>query len=157
MQNPIFEFDILWRGVCWFSLGLPFALVGIAIRTGRINRWYLHTQPVPYMPPSSMYSLFPLSFAFFIPPIILPLPMSVEIREGIVFSAWAVCFVLMFVFPIWQPNFLKPKWLRKLEAEYPPDVIEYFRIEWSKLDRDEWARKIGTEDGMEELIRLVTD
>jgi hypothetical protein len=25
------------------------------------------------------------------------------------------------------------------------------------MDRDEWARKIGTKEGFEELIRMVTD
>ncbi len=63
----------------------------------------------------------------------------------------------MLVFPLWKPRFLKPKWLQRLEAQYPPDAIEIFKQEWKKIDRDEWARKIGTEEGMKELIKLVTD
>ncbi len=147
----------MWRLVCWFSLGIPFFLLGIAIRQGWVNRWYLHTQFIPYMPPSTMYSLIPLSFAFFLPPIILALPISGEVKDILIFSTWGICFLLMMTFPIWKPNFLKPDWLRRLESKYPPDVIDYFRKEWKKMDRNEWAQKIRTEEGMEELIRRVTD
>ncbi len=61
------------------------------------------------------------------------------------------------IFPLWKPDFLKPEWLRRLEAQYPTDAIEMFKQEWKEMDRDEWARKIGTEEGMKELIKLVTD
>lgn len=147
----------MWRAFCMFSLGVPFFLLGLAIRQGWTNKWYLHTQLVPYMPPSTMYALFPLSLAFFLLPILFILPISQELKANLLIWGWGICFSLMLIFPIWKPNFLKPKWLRQLEAEYPPDVIAYFRQEWSKMDRDEWARKISTEEGLEELIRMVTD
>ncbi len=146
------------QGFCLFFLGIPFFLLGVAIRQGWVNRWYLHTQLIPYMPPSTMYGLIPFSFVFFLLPIIGVLPVRPELKGVLLLFGWVVCLLLaIVVFPIWKPNFLKPKWLRRLEAEYPPDVIAYFRQEWSKMDRDEWARKIGTEEGMEELVRLVTN
>jgi hypothetical protein len=149
----------MWRLICWFSLGIPFFLMGIAILrgTGRANRWYLYTQRIPYMPPSAAYIYFPLGCALSLPPLILALPIDGETKSNLVFITWGICFILIFVFPIWKPRFLKPKWLQRLEAQYPPDAIEMFEQEWKKIDRDEWARKIGTEDGMEELIKLVTD
>jgi hypothetical protein len=149
----------MWRLICWFSLGIPFFLMGLAIRRGkgRINRWYLHTQLIPYMPPSTAYGYIPLSFGFFLPPIILALPISGEVKINLIFVAWGICFLLMMVFPIRKPRFLKPAWLQRLETQYPPDAIEMFKQEWKKMDRDEWARKIGTEEGMKELMKLATD
>jgi hypothetical protein len=122
-----------------------------------MNRWYLHTQLVPYLPPSTAYIYFPLGCALSLPPLILALPLDGETKSDLVFITWAICFILIFVFPIWKPRFLKPEWLRRLEVQYPPDAIEMFKQEWKKMDRDEWARKIGTEEGMKELIKSVTD
>ncbi len=133
--------------------------MGIAILrgTGRANRWFLHTQLVPYMPPSTAYGYFPLSFMFFLQPIILALPIGSQPKDGLFIGSSCACFLLMLVFPFWKPRFLKPKWLQRLEAQYPPGAIEMFKQEWKEMDRDEWARKIGTEEGMKELIKLVTD
>jgi hypothetical protein len=147
----------MWRLVCWFSLGIPFFLMGLAVRKGWINKWYLHTQLIPYMPPSTAYIYFPLGFAFFLPPIILALPISGEIKSDLVFVAWGICFLLIVVFPLWKPNFLKPDWLRRLETQYPPEAIKVLKREWKEMNRDEWARKIGTEEGMKELVKLVTE
>ena len=58
----------MWRLVCWFSLGIPFLVIGIAIRQGHFNKWYLHTQLIPFMPPSTMYGLIPFSLIFLIGP-----------------------------------------------------------------------------------------
>ena len=32
-----------------------------------------------------------------------------------------------------------------------------FKVEWQEMDRNEWARKIGTEEGFNELIKIVTN
>jgi hypothetical protein len=146
-----------WQFICWFSMGIPFLMIGFAIRLGWITRWYLHTQLVPYMPPATAYGYFPLGLALSLPPIILGLPIDVNIKSNLVLGVWAICFLLIVVFPIWKPKFLKPKWLLRLEAQYPPEAIEVFKREWKEMDRDEWAHKIGTETGMEELIKRVTD
>jgi hypothetical protein len=146
-----------WRILCWFSVGIPFFLMGLAVRKGWTKKWYLHTQLVPYLPPSTAYGYFPLGFLFFLQPIILALPISGELKDGLFVGASCTCFLLMIVFPIWKPRFLKPEWLQRLEAQYPPDAIEMFKQEWKQMDRDEWARKIGTEEGMKDLIKLVTD
>ena len=158
-MEPLSTFGASWRVVCWFSLGIPFFVAAFAIRQGRFNRWYLHTQLVPYMPPATMYGLIPMGLALSLPPLILILPFfSGNFKYNLILVIGAVCLILAgFVFPMWKPDFLKPTWLRKLESEYPPDVIEFFVQEWKEMDKDEWARKIGTEEGMEELIRLVAD
>jgi len=66
--------------------------------------------------------------------------------------------VLAFVvFPLWKPDFVKPAWLHRLEAQYPPDAIEMFKHEWKKMNRDEWVGEFGTEEGMNELVERVTD
>jgi hypothetical protein len=61
------------------------------------------------------------------------------------------------IFPLWKPNFLKPVWLRRLESVYPPEAVDLFQLEWKKMNRDEWARKISTEEGMNELVKQVMD
>lgn len=147
----------MWRLICWFLLGVPFFWLGVAIRKGRFNKWYLHTQIVPYMPPSTAYAYFPLSFVFSVPPVILALPLDSETKINLIFVTWGICFLLIVIFPFWKPNFLKPEWLLKLEARYPRAAIDMFKMEWQEMDRDEWARKIGTKEGFEELIRMVTD
>lgn len=52
---------------------------------------------------------------------------------------------------------MKPAWLHRLEAQYPPDAIEMFKHEWKKMNRDEWVGEFGTEEGMNELVERVTD
>ncbi len=143
--------------VCWPSLGVPFLLIGIAIRQGWINRWYLHTQLIPYMPPSTAYGFIPLGLGFCLSAIALILPVNNQLKADLFLGIPCIGILLALIFPLWKPNFLKPIWLRRLETRYPPEAVEFFQLEWKKMNREEWANKIGTEEGMQELVALVTD
>ena len=91
-------------------------------------------------------------------PVMFLLPVNTNMKIYLFGGAvGAGMFLAFVVFPIWKPNFLKPAWLRRLETKYPPDAIEMFKHEWKKINRDEWAGKIVTEEGMNELVKWVTD
>lgn len=143
-----------WRFLIWLSFCIPFFWIAFLIRRGkgRTNRWFLHVfAPIAYSP-------LPWGLTISIPLVLLLLPFNSSAKTSLFCGVtWAGIFLAFVVFPIWKPKFLKPDWLRRLEAQYSPETIQLLRGEWMRMDRDEWANKIGTEEGMQELVALVTD
>lgn len=143
-----------WRVLVWMSLGIPFLWVALLVQhgKGRMNRWYLHGFS------SMAYGFLVWGLTIFFQPLALLLPVNADMKIYFFGGVTAVGVILTFiVFPFWKPDFLKPTWLRHLESQYPPDAVELFKHEWKKMNRDEWAGKIGTEEGMNELMKQVTD
>lgn len=54
----------------------------------------------------------------------------------------------------WQPNWLKPKWLRWLEKEHG-DIIGLLWEDARKRDRWEWERQVHTQEGLEAWVAQV--
>ncbi len=143
-----------WRVLIWMSLGIPFLWVALLIQRGRgrMNRWYLHGFS------SIAYGFLVYGLIMMLAPVMLLLPVNTNTKIYLFDGVIGIGIVLGFVvLPFWKPTFLKPAWLRRLETQYPPDAIEMFKYEWKKMNRDEWAGKIGTEDGMKELVVQITD
>lgn len=142
--------------ICWPSIGLPFLLVGLAIRQGWTKKWFLHTQYVPYMPSASVYGFIPLGLGFCLSALVPILPIGDELKADLFLGIPFIGILLALIFPLWKPSFLKPIWLKRLESQYSPNEITLFQTEWKTMDRNEWSNKIGTEEGLQELVALVT-
>lgn len=54
-----------------------------------------------------------------------------------------------------SPGWAKPTWQRRLEERYSKEEINEFLQVWRKMDQQEWARLIGTDEGLEELVRIA--
>ena len=126
-------------------LGFVFLALGMGASLGIYKIWFWHRQNL-------VYAFIPIGILFFIA------EFETEIIEYfgsrvyfVVFSA----FLLLISFYLFRfhPNFIKPKWIRKIEAQ-PEKIQEKMRKEvisstadWKNLTKneksiDEWIRKI---------------
>ena len=139
--------------VCMGSIGVTLFLVGILARFG-IYRSLFAVKGNPAVAPTVLtYILIPGSLVPFFFALLPFLPISKQDRGDLVISVLIPLLVANYVLAIWQPWWLKPKWLRWLEQEHG-DILELLREEVRK-DRWGWERRVRTQKDLEEWVAEV--
>jgi hypothetical protein len=142
-------------------IGLIFLAMAILIRSGRYKRWYLGPMLPPFRFKSAMYFGFPFCLFWFTPPILALLPIPKEAQSVLLEIGWGSSFVLSALFAIWQPRWLKPTWLRRLEDQYNRPTERLLEARWRRrikegqMSYQEWAQRIETQKGLDELVQQV--
>lgn len=135
------------------GVGLLFFVVGIIIRLGIWKSIYA-AKGYPVYAPRQLVSVFiPIALMAFSIGIVPILPIVKENRVAVLNYVTGPLFVTTYVLAMWQPWWLKPKWLRWLEEEHG-DIIELL---WEDVRKDQWGweRRVRTQKGLEEWVKEV--
>jgi hypothetical protein len=133
---------------------LPIGLY-ILIRTGLFKSWYI-LKPLPgLLEPAMMYGapLFGLAFIAIAVDAMLP-------AENVDAAGWRGFFIIiLFVFSgfalmIWQPAWIKPRWIRWLEREYGY-CLDILRKEALNMGRWNWEAQVRTQADLERWVKEV--
>ena len=151
MNEPI-SLENMWFVI---SFGLLATLPYVIARIGLIESWYI-LEPLPGLLSGSMVygsAAWGLGFAAMAVTDRLP-ARSLSARNWRGFSALMLFGLLGFVLTVWQPSWLKPRWVRWLEYEYGycPDIMI---AEARKMGRWVWEEQVRTRAGMKRWAQDV--
>jgi hypothetical protein len=88
------------------------------------------------------------------------LPGDAQTRQNLLVYLVGPCFILAFIVGLWQPWWLKPKWIRQLKENHP-DIYPFLREaaqEEVGTDREkirEWESKMDTVESQSEWVAEV--
>jgi hypothetical protein len=142
-----------------FIVGAPFLLFGLAIRLGRTKRYFLVRGPAPFFGPAN-YHFVLLGGALFLILALIGLPGDVQTRQDLLGYLFIPSFILAFIIGLWQPWWLKPKWIRQLKENHP-DIYPFLReaaqeeVSNDRKKADEWAAKMDTVESQNEWVAEV--
>ncbi len=139
--------------VCMGSIGVSLFLVGILARLG-IYRSLFAMKSNPAVAPTVLtYILIPGSLVPFFFALLPFLPISKQGRGDLVIYVLIPLLLANYILAIWQPWWLKPKWLRWLEKEHG-DILHLL---WADVRNDRWGweRRIKTQADLEAWVREV--
>jgi len=139
--------------IVYGTIGLILWVLGILMRVGRWKTWFLKRDLPPVTMKASLYAAFPLGLAFLAAPVINIVASSeMQAARVAIGFLWSMA-ILGTILALWQPRWLKPIWLQRLDSQYDSDTINALIAEWRKMDRKEWGALIETQQGLDELVR----
>lgn len=139
--------------VLFLMIGFLFLVGGVLMYSGIYKSWWLN-ESTPITPTGIAYGLFPGSIIFFILAYIGYFQPAPSLRDNLLYFLGTPSILLSIIFSMWQPRWLKPKWLRWLETHHSLILgllcEEARKEEWSK-----WNRRVSTQEGLEEWVEEV--
>ena len=84
---------------------------------------------------------------------ILILPVAPETRGDLILYIFGPLLIAIYILAVWQPWWLKPKWLRWLEAEHG-HIIHILRDE-ARQAGWKWEREVRTQEQLEAWVAEV--
>jgi len=145
----------------FFTLGAPFLMLGLAIRLGHFKRYFLVRGPNAFFGPAN-YHFVILGGALFIVLGLCGLPGDVQTRQHLFGYLFLPSFILAFIVGLWQPWWLKPKWIRQLKENHP-DIYPFLRdaaqaeVGNDRKKADEWFAKMDTVESQNEWVAEVRE
>ena len=136
---------------CVGVMGVVFLTWGILIRLGYLRTSYAVRGNPVFASPALLHSLVFLGLGMGVLATIPFIP--IEMRLSLINYFLAPLLMLTIVFAMWQPWWLKPKWLRWLEKEHG-DIIE---ILWEEVRQEghTWERRVRTQADLEDWVAEV--
>jgi len=142
-----------------FGLGSLCLGYGLAIRLGYYKRYFLVQGPALLLGPGTYHS------TILVGPILIVLglgglPADVATRQQLLSYLYIPSLILAVILSVWQPWWLKPKWIRQLQENHP-DIYPFLREaaqEEAGTDRkkaEEWASKMDTVESQNEWVAEV--
>jgi len=141
------------------AIGGLFLVFGLAIRLGYTKRYFLVRGPAPFFGPAN-YHFWILVGAVLIVLGVAGLPADADTRQKLALYLFVPSFILAFIVGLWQPWWLKPKWIRVLKENHP-DIYPFLREaaqEEVGNDRErmsDWESKMDTVEGQNEWVAEV--
>lgn len=141
------------------SLAAPFLISGLAIRLGYYKRYFLVRGPAPFFGPAN-YHFVILVGAIMIVLGLAGLPGDVETRQDLLGYLFIPSIILAFIVGLWQPWWLKPRWIRQLKENHP-DIYPFLReaaqeeVGNDRRKADEWSARMDTVEGQNEWVAEV--
>ncbi len=134
-------------------IGAVLIYLGAITLDGSFKKWYLGPRTFP--PQAIVYATIPTGLGFIEICIILALSpiMDFDTAQKMITLLVGPTFALGFVFAIWQPNWIKPYWVRWLEGNYKQEI--YGLIAAAREDAEAWERRVATQAGLEEWAKEV--
>jgi len=142
-----------------FTLGVPFLMLGLAIRLGYFKRYFLVRGPNLFFGPANYHFLILLG-ALSIVLGLCGLPGDAQTRQDWALYLFGPSFILAFVIGLWQPWWLKPKWIRQLKENHP-DIYPFLReaaqdeVGNDRKKADDWCARMDTVKGQNEWVAEV--
>ena len=127
------------------AFGLTFLGVGMAVRLGLWKKWYWRTK-------GSLYSYMPLGTMFLLYSLYEPM----KARLGASFWMFQSLFGVLILLGVWwslrPPAFIKPAWVRWVEA-HPKDVRQ--AMERAATDDSTWEQHVTSQEAVEAWARAL--
>jgi tetratricopeptide (TPR) repeat protein len=148
----------------WFSVivsvsaGLALIAYGMYIRLGRSKQYFLREKRAFVGP--AVYHVLPLAGLVLCLMGLVSLSADLETRQRLIVYLVAPASIVVIVIGLSQPSWIKPKWMRQLQANHPdiyPFVREVAREEvGDDPDRGRaWAEAMDTVQGQDEWVAGV--
>ena len=144
--------------VC-FTFAAPLLMFGLTIRLGYFKRYFLVHGPAFFLGPAK-YHFIILGGALMIVLGLTGLPADPETGGDLILYLFGPSLVLALIIGLWQPWWLKPKWIRQLKENHP-DIYPFLReaaqeeVGTDRKKADEWASKMDTVEGQNEWVAEV--
>jgi hypothetical protein len=136
---------------CIGTIAAIFLTWGILVRIGYLRTSYAVRGNPVFAPPALLHSLTFLGLAMGFLAVIpfVPKETRPDLVDYVIIPLW----ILTLVLAIWQPRWLKPKWLRWLEREHG-DIIE---VLWKEVREEghSWGRRVRTQEELEAWVAEV--
>jgi hypothetical protein len=142
-----------------FGLGSLIFGSGMCIRLGYYKRYFLVRGPAPLLGPGN-YHAWILAGAAVIILGIAGLPADVATRQDLLLYLFGPSLFLAVIISLWQPWWLKPKWIRQLQENHP-DIYPFLReaaqeeVGTDRKKAEEWASKMDTVESQNEWVAEV--
>jgi len=142
-----------------FALAVPLLIYGLAIRLGHFKRYFLVQGPALLLGPGAYHC------AILVGPLMIVLglgglPADVTTRQDWLLYLFGPSLILAMIVSVWQPWWLKPKWIKQLQENHP-DIYPFLREaaqEEAGTDRkkmEEWCSKMDTVESQNEWVAEV--
>lgn len=143
--------DFFAFGICLGGMSVFFTTWGILIRIGYLRTSYAVKGNPVFASPALLHSLIFLGLAMGSLAILPLIPPEARLSFGT--YVFGPLIISTFVFAIWQPWWLKPRWLRWLEKEHG-DIIE---VLWEEVRKEghAWERRVRTQEELEQWVAEV--
>jgi hypothetical protein len=138
----------IFIGVCLIGLGTSTYL-------GKDKFWWW-SESTPVVPMGVVFAAFPAGLAFFVMAYIFynQGSLSTESKDHLVFFFGIPLILFAVILSMWQPSWLKPKWLRWLETHHRP-ILGLLREEARKEEWKKWKQRVQTQEGLEAWVEEV--
>lgn len=139
--------------IVFVFLGIVFITLGLSPYLGS-NKFWWWSKSTPIVPKTVVFGSIPIAFVLFLMAYTFrpTIPMGTRL---IVMNYLGIPMVLVaIILTIWQPRWLKPKWLRWLETHHAP-ILSLLREEARKERWSDWNQRVSTQEGLEEWIEEV--
>ncbi len=134
-------------------ISIFFLYTGLSTYFGRDKLWWL-MKSTPVVPAGIVYGAFPAAILFFVMAVIFRKSFPMETRILVLDYVLTPLLLLSILFSMWQPRWLKPKWMRWLETYHHP-ILGLLREEARNEDWRQWQRRVQTQEGLEEWVAEV--
>jgi hypothetical protein len=129
-----------------FSLGLS-----VMTLRGRFKGFYLFKGLPLVVPGGIVYTGFPAGVGALMLAVVLVVS-SRQIGRTVVYIGSCLVMLSALVLMIWRPRWLKPKWLRWLEDNYP-DYLLHNLLEEARRGGRAWEAQVRTQEDLEKWAR----
>jgi tetratricopeptide (TPR) repeat protein len=148
----------------WFSVivsvsaGLALIAYGMYIRLGRSKQYFLREKRGFVGP--AVYHVLPLAGVVLCLMGLVSLSGDLETRQRLIVYVVAPSSIVAFVIGLSQPSWIKPKWMRQLQANHP-DIYPFVRdVAREEVGDDPdraraWAEAVDTVQGQDEWVAKV--
>lgn len=141
--------------IFWGGASILLLILGIVIRLGKWRYIFAIKGFSVYVPRALAFVIIPTALTMLSLWLILVLPLEKEIRGNLVMTIFIPLLIVTYVLAIWQPWWLKPTWLRRLEKEHG-DILEILWEE-ARMDQWKWERRVKTQEGLEAWVAEVRE
>ncbi|MFZ0544042.1 MAG: hypothetical protein WAM60_01295 [Candidatus Promineifilaceae bacterium] len=135
-------------------IGLGFSGIALLLVSGDKYWWWQKSNPV--VPTGIVFGAIPAAILSFLTAFLFffEASLTVETRQTLfIYAAWPLI-LLAIILTIWQPRWLKPKWLRWLE-DHHKSILPLLWEEAHKEDYQKWRLHVESQEGLEKWVENV--
>jgi hypothetical protein len=141
--------------ILFVLLGITFLVVGLRMIFSDDKFWWW-SKSNPVVPTSVVFAAFPAALLLFLLAFIFYYQSYIptEVKNNLVLFGGIPLLIISVALSIWQPLWLKPKWLRWLETHHG-SVLALLQEEARKEEWSVWQNQVRTQEGLEEWVEEV--
>ena len=135
-------------------IGLGFLGIALMLAAGDKYWWWQKSNPI--VPTNIVFGAIPavLLFFFLAGLFFFGETLTVEVRRRLfIYVTWPLI-LLTLIFTIWQPRWLKPKWLRWLESHHK-SILPLLWEEARKEGYEKWHLNVASQEDLEKWVKKV--
>ncbi len=138
-------------------IGIGFFLLGLRMILSNDKFWWW-SKSTAAVPTNVVFAAFPATFLFFLMAYIFyyQFSLSTKVKDDLSFFVGIPLIIIAVVLSIWQPRWLKPKWLRWLEANHG-SILPLLQEEARQEEWSTWQKKVETQEGLEAWVAEVRE